>query len=565
MAAIIAPVVALSRDMPFMSPHPAQTTHLNHRRTRDEKKEFSHLEKGADLKHDMKYEAKDDSKDEAVATGNHEGTRKSKVSSAASAPLVRRASSAKRKKNMAIPMAHIRPGHVTNSESLLTRDKTSTVSSPSYAGFGHLAMIILLVGELRLILQDYSRDGVLVTLFRLGITKKDAINALILFSMAPVHILVAYAIERSAVRTLISENEQAAVAGNTDKNTAKGDSETNSRVDYKSTDPSAPKYLWPSYAFLHALNCIAALSITSYTVYWILHHPFIGTICECHALILCLKLASYALVNRDLRYLMGSAHVPDLYRSNAYPKNLNLKNIFYFWWAPTLMYQPVYPRTQQIRWKFVGTCVAEMFGAGVLIWFLAGQYAVPTLRASLPFFVTGDAYGIFESLLRLSGVSIFIWLLGFYFIFQSYLNFLAELLRFGDRDFYQDWWNSGSVGSYWRLWNRPVRNYFKRHVYVPLLKRGYSPVTCSLIVFFVSAVLHEMLVGIPTKQIIGVAFACMIFQAPLVIATAPLENMRGPGTTIGNCVFWLSFFFGQPFAVLIYYYSWNVKYGVLKQ
>jgi hypothetical protein len=33
-----------------------------------------------------------------------------------------------------------------------------------------------------------------------------------------------------------------------------------------------------------------------------------------------------------------------------------------------------------------------------------------------------------------------IWLITFYCFFHSYLNVLAEVLRFGDREFYRDWW-----------------------------------------------------------------------------------------------------------------------------
>jgi len=43
----------------------------------------------------------------------------------------------------------------------------------------------------------------------------------------------------------------------------------------------------------------------------------------------------------------------------------------------------------------------------------------------------------------------------FYVYFHLYLNLFAELLRFGDRVFYRDWWNSSEVSAYWRLWNTP--------------------------------------------------------------------------------------------------------------
>lgn len=38
-----------------------------------------------------------------------------------------------------------------------------------------------------------------------------------------------------------------------------------------------------------------------------------------------------------------------------------------------------------------------------------------------------------------------LWLMFFYWFFHSSLNFTAELLRFGDREFYKDWWYVLSV------------------------------------------------------------------------------------------------------------------------
>lgn len=39
------------------------------------------------------------------------------------------------------------------------------------------------------------------------------------------------------------------------------------------------------------------------------------------------------------------------------------------------------------------------------------------------------------------------------------MNLVAELLRFGDRQFYRDWWNAHSVQYFWRNWNIPVHKY----------------------------------------------------------------------------------------------------------
>ena len=159
-------------------------------------------------------------------------------------------------------------------------------------------------------------------------------------------------------------------------------------------------------------------------------------------------------------------------------------------------------------------------------------------------------------------------------------------MKFGDREFYTDWWNAPSVGVYWRTWNKPVYQYMKRHVFSPLIGRGWSSAGASAAVFVFSAVLHELLVGIPTHNVIGmycltlfihiqleldgltdemvgVAFIGMIAQLPLIFITAPLEKMDSiNGKIIGNCIFWVSFtLIGQPLAALLYFFAWQAKYG----
>ena len=47
--------------------------------------------------------------------------------------------------------------------------------------------------------------------------------------------------------------------------------------------------------------------------------------------------------------------------------------------------------------------------------------------------------------LKLAVPNIAIWLLFFYAYFHAFMNACAEVLRFGDRQFYRDWWNAPNV------------------------------------------------------------------------------------------------------------------------
>jgi sterol O-acyltransferase len=48
------------------------------------------------------------------------------------------------------------------------------------------------------------------------------------------------------------------------------------------------------------------------------------------------------------------------------------------------------------------------------------------------------------------------YLLIFYIIFECICNAFAELTRFADRGFYEDWWNAVTWDEFARKWNKPV-------------------------------------------------------------------------------------------------------------
>ena len=85
----------------------------------------------------------------------------------------------------------------------------------------------------------------------------------------------------------------------------------------------------------------------------------------------------------------------------------------------------------------------------------------------------------------------------------------------------------------------------------------------QIIVFFISGALHELLVGVPTHNVIGVAFFGMMLQIPLIALTDVIQKIRGiDGKTAGNMIFWVSFcLVGQPLGALLYFFAWQAKYG----
>ena len=60
------------------------------------------------------------------------------------------------------------------------------------------------------------------------------------------------------------------------------------------------------------------------------------------------------------------------------------------------------------------------------------------------------------------------------------MNLLGEVLRFGDRKFYSDWWNAQTIGGFWKAWNIPVHRWATRYSssrFRKYIKGGNSLVT----------------------------------------------------------------------------------------
>ena len=176
-----------------------------------------------------------------------------------------------------------------------------------------------------------------------------------------------------------------------------------------------------------------------------------------------------------------------------YPKNLSVNNLYYFLFAPTLCYELNFPRSARIRKRFLLRRLGEILVLLSLQYCLGQQWILPILRKlDRPL----SQYSVLENterLLRLALPNHLLWLILFYVYFHSTLNLLAELLRFGDRLFYRDWWNATDLYEFWNRWNTSVHDFCKRHVYTPLVKQfGFNRAIGAFVVFAISAFFHEV-------------------------------------------------------------------------
>ncbi|XP_064467435.1 diacylglycerol O-acyltransferase 1-like [Ornithodoros turicata] len=244
----------------------------------------------------------------------------------------------------------------------------------------------------------------------------------------------------------------------------------------------------------------------------------------------------------------------------TYPDNLNLNDIYYFVFVPTLCYELNFPRSARIRKRFLFRRFLESLLLLQLILALAQQWIVPIMKNSLKPFQEMNFPAMLERLLKLAVPNILIWLVMFYWFFHSTLNTLAELMRFADREFYRDWWNAETVQYFWQNWNIPVHRWCLRHLYKPLIAMGMSKQLACIHVFLLSAFFHEYLVSVPLKMFRVWAFSGMLAQVPFAFfIDSCLQNRY---RNLGNMAVWMSLMIGQPLAILMYYHDYYIiNYG----
>ncbi|XP_025959818.2 diacylglycerol O-acyltransferase 1-like [Dromaius novaehollandiae] len=324
---------------------------------------------------------------------------------------------------------------------------------------------------------------------------------------------------------------------------------------------------------LQTLNLLSLVAFPAVMVYRMeAITPVGGLLTMSVYLIITLKLFSYYQVNRWHRERkrgsvrgsarMQAAECSSHYSSRnergeskqiVYPTNLKVKDLYYFLLAPTLCYQLNFPQLKHRRHGYVIKKLLEMVFLLHLVLGLIQQWIVPNIHKSMKPINEIESALLTEYIFKLAVPNHFICLILFYWYFHSYLNCLAEVLRFGDRQFYLDWWNADSVLQFWSRWNIPAHRWLDRHVYKPILHRGYDKWLARLAVFLLSACFFEYVIAIPLKMFRFWMFIAVLSQVPL---SCLLKWLFGDG--YGNVLMWISLLLGPPLMVLLYFHDYYI-------
>uniref|UniRef100_A0A8C4IP53 O-acyltransferase n=1 Tax=Dicentrarchus labrax TaxID=13489 RepID=A0A8C4IP53_DICLA len=246
----------------------------------------------------------------------------------------------------------------------------------------------------------------------------------------------------------------------------------------------------------------------------------------------------------------------------------------YFLFAPTLIYRDKYPRNPVIRWGYVATKLLQVLGSLFYAYYVFVRLCIPQFHSiSLQLFdLRAMVLCVFNSILP----GVLVLFLAFFAFLHCWLNAFAEMLRFADRMFYKDWWNSTSFANYYRTWNVVVHDWLYYYVYRDFLwmsQKRCRP-AAMLFVFTVSAVVHEYILAIcfgffypvphyfhTTLLLLYICLSALTFSLCFHPVTVMFnfilhDQRKGP---IWNIIMWTSLFLGQGVIICLYSQEWYAQ------
>ncbi|XP_076461098.1 sterol O-acyltransferase 1-like isoform X2 [Babylonia areolata] len=232
----------------------------------------------------------------------------------------------------------------------------------------------------------------------------------------------------------------------------------------------------------------------------------------------------------------------------------DFSKFLYFLFAPTLVYRDHYPRTKTIRWRYVVSNFGQVLACLFYTYYIFERFCVPVFQNFNREHVTPKA--LMLSVFGCMMPATLVLFIGFFAILHSWLNAFAEMLRFGDRLFYKDWWNSTTFSNYYRTWNVVVHDWLYCYIYkdVYWLLGSKSRAGSMAMVFLISAVFHEYVLVVTFRFFYPVLFVMFAGAGFGFIFLTDKGSSRS-----WNVFMWVMLFTGNGLLMCLYSMEWYAR------
>jgi len=235
----------------------------------------------------------------------------------------------------------------------------------------------------------------------------------------------------------------------------------------------------------------------------------------------------------------------------------SLDKFLYYMFCPAFVYRDEYPRSGPINWSMVGSYCSQI---ACLILFTSMVF-VDCVR---PYFYPVDyrkidwtfiISAIFPSILP--GLLCLMFL--FYGLLHCWLNVFCEIMQFGDRQFYSNWWNSKTMAEYYRNWNLVVHDWLYTYVYrdvASLVGGKFGLNVAQTAVFFISAAFHEYWFGIAFRLFYPVMFMLYFVFGGIFFFVSKICRFR---PIVWNIAMWFNLLIGTGMFIAFYSMEWYAR------
>ena len=221
--------------------------------------------------------------------------------------------------------------------------------------------------------------------------------------------------------------------------------------------------------------------------------------------------AAIAVIQEQIRYTMKFiSFVVENGKMDDSSKLPTVKSSLYYLFAPTLIYQHSYPMKNSRDWKNIACWSLEI----VAVWWstltVLNHGFIDAFRdvGTRPL-TANDWLDIFnQSSLLGFHVAINI---GYAFL-HCWHNIWGELLYFGDRIFYKNFFAADNIYDMFNKWNVLIHTWIVTYLYKPCIRNTNNKIIAAFYSFFVSFIFHDYAVAVPLK------IWTMQFTANIIIA-----------------------------------------------